>query len=493
MNDLTLITGGKAYLHREAISKLRGVKLDMRERSKIIKELLPKYEIQDKPRLFHDSVKPDKYFIGGYGCGKTYTGGAECIFLMYVNRPYAGLAVIQTKSASEATTEDDLVKLCKENNLEYWTEDDRGGTYRYFYIRFGEGEENIGAVMLASGSNPKLLKGTTVPFAWIDEPFVQPKETMEVVIGRARDMRAVINEVFYTGTIEPATMEWGEEIVDDDFKGDENTFKCTVSTEENKFAPKVFIDRMKRTYSIEMQEIYIKGKNLELAGERVYTGVTDNNLIPVRAQRHEGIIRIGLGFDFNVGKMCCAEFNFRKRLRIQVDEHMTFGSNTEELIRLVINRLIVKYPGIDDDNKKHKYSVIIGMDASARARQASAKRGVTSYTTIRDELKKAGITASIRILKENPPVFDRVDYINKIAQEGFFLICRNCAEAVKDRKFTKWKKDDEGKFKINKKNGRSHMSEAADYLLWITKFMPGMNEDAEQTGIIMIPREDRYS
>ncbi len=57
----SLLDQALAYQKREQLSVLsRSVLSSGLSRSEIIQQLLPNYVIQDKPRQFHDSTKPDK-------------------------------------------------------------------------------------------------------------------------------------------------------------------------------------------------------------------------------------------------------------------------------------------------------------------------------------------------------------------------------------------------------------------------------------------------
>jgi len=488
MAELKLLKDGKAFIHKKAIKKIRSIDKG-KSRLEIIKQLLPNYDIQDKPAKFHASTKPDKLLIGGYGSGKTYTGSAEDIFLAYVNRPLPGLIIIQSKSNSEVTTEDDLKKVCEDNHIEYWLEDDRGGTYRFFFMKFGDDEADVGKLMLASGSKPDLLKGPTVAFAHIDEPFVQPKETMEVVISRARDPKAVINEVIFTGTIEP-DLQWGHEYIDDEFKGSKDMLKIVIPTTENKYAPKDYIARMRRLYGEELAKMYIDGKNVNIAGKNAYTNFTTaNNVKPFEKFRFkEGVINLGIGMDFNVGKMCAAEIYLDGKVRKQIDEYITTDSNTKQLCNKIVQRLQEKYPGITGKNK-FKYNILIVPDASGKARKSSADIGKTDATIIYKAFADAGFNFTLYVPPSNPLVYDRVQRINEMIAEERFLIYNNCTEAIDDRKFVKWKNT--GSWELDKANGRSHMSEAADYYLYVSLNFIEANEGGNSSGVETTSRPAR--
>lgn len=486
-----------SLLEQAILEKKRRESRDLRlmlgkvPRSEIIQLLFPAYEIQEKPKLFHDSTKPDKYLIGGYGSGKTHTFSAEMGFLAYMNRPLDILSVIQTKSNSEATTLKTLEQILRDNNYGYRIEEERGGTYQNLLINFDLNSMEPACMKLASGKVPENLVGPTVAAGGIDEPFIQSEDTFKAVISRIRDPKALINEFVAAGTIEPLQMTWGFEIVDDSFKGDEDTFKIVVTMDDNKFATPEYKARMRRSLSKEMQAVYLDGKNVNLTGTRVYDGITDNSIKPFNTFRwHAGLKRIMLGFDFNVGKMTCGEIALQGKVRTQIDEYVIRNSNTEELCDMIIRRLLEKYPGVTK-SKKGDYSIFIAMDAAARQRKSSAKIGSTDATIIRDAFINAGFNVSLHVPLENPPVRDRVNFVNKLAETGRFYITDNCKESILDRKYTKWKEGAAKGFIIDKSNGRSHISEAVDYPLWASQHFVEAVEESENSDIYTEAREER--
>ncbi len=461
-------------------------------RSEMIQKLHPNYVIQDKPRLFHDSTKPDKYVIGAYGSGKTTTFCAEGSFLGWINRPLNVLLIIQTQSNSNLTTTDSLIKLYKDNAIEYEYRDIKG--IIYFDVAWGSKEEDIAHFLIASGYNPDSIAGPTVSAVGIDECFLIKQKTRDVAVARARDPRAKINEVFFASTINPYDQDWGHEICENDYKGDDNTFKITMTAYDNKFAPKEFLDRMERTYPDDMKRVFIYGENVSLKGKAVYrykdqTKKLHEDLVIPKNQ----IIQLLFGFDFNVGMMCAGEIWLDGRIRRQIDEYKIEDSNTEELCDLMINRLLEKYPGINGVNS-HMFSLNVFMDAAAKQRKSSAKLGVTDGYIVRDAFRNNNFNAHIHIPNENPPVRDRVQFSNNLLDKEEFVIYDNCKHSIMCRKFTKWKEGADG-FSIVTSGKWSHMSAANDYALWWSQRMiPSEHEQDEnenkKSRIIMLDERE---
>lgn len=464
---------------KRRISQSLNLDINKMSRSDILQKLLPNYVIQSKPKEFHDSKKPDKLIIGGYGSGKTYTLSAEGIFLNWVNKPLPVLFIIQTQANSNLTTTQTLIKLCKDNAIDYEYRDVKGVIY--FDIAWGTKESDIGHFLLVSGYNPDSIAGPTVASVLFDECFKLKKETIEVGIARARDPRAVVNEVAFASTIDPLNTEWGHELCENDYKGDDKTLKIVIPTPENKFATQEFIERMKRNYDEETQRILIHGENISVKGKSVYRFKdTTKKKIEDLVFPKDRIIKLMLGFDFNVGLMCAGEIWLDGKIRRQCDEYKIEDSNTEELCDLIINRLVEKYPGINTFNFD-KYSIYIFMDAAAKQRKSSAKLGATDAFIIRDKFFMNNFNPHIYIPNENPPVRDRVQFSNNLIDKEEFVIYDNCKHSILCRKFTKWKEGTDG-FSIVTSGKWSHMSAAVDYALWFSRRM--IPDETQQDGVV---------
>jgi hypothetical protein len=453
-------------------------------RSQIIHELLPKYVIQPKPKLFHDSTKPDKYIVGGYGSGKTVSFVAEAIFLCFMNRPIPGLLVTQTKGNAIVTTLETLKEMLNDNDLPYSIKEIP--TYTSVIIHFGDKD---GVLLIASGWDPDSLKGSNTAFTGIDEPFIISKQTYEVAISRARHPKAVINETFFTGTIEPLQMSWGHDIVDDAFTGDDNTFKIVVSTDDNKFATKEYKDRLLRSYDPAMLEVYYHGRFNSLTGDTVYRFDESKNKRPFDTlpdlTKKEYTVQLGLSIDFNVSPMSGVLLWFDEKMRKQIDEFSIENSNTEELCELIDFRLEEKFPGITDENRL-QYSLLITADSAARQRKTSAKIGITDAIIIKRFFEQRGYQFHLYIPDVNPSIRDSVNYCNNLFDKGAVIIYDNCKKTLLDLRLTLWKSKLDG-FAIDKSKNRSHMSDALRYILYLTqKLFP--DEEHELPMIVRGPQ-----
>lgn len=174
-----------------------------------------------------------------------------------------------------------------------------------------------------------------------------------------------------------------------------------------------------------------------------------------------------ISFDFNVNPMCAVLMILADGIYIQTKEWKVNNSNTEEVAELVAEYL---------DQCGIVSSVILTGDASGRAK--GTKGYMSDYEIIQKVFHRAEIKYHIRIPASNPPVRDRINYVNKLFQTEKFLINETCIHSIQDRELITWKKGAEG-FHIDKSDPElTHLSDAADYALWNTKIL--MESDIEK-------------
>lgn len=175
-----------------------------------------------------------------------------------------------------------------------------------------------------------------------------------------------------------------------------------------------------------------------------------------------------ISFDFNVNPMCAVMLLYYNDKYYQVKEWKVNNSNTEEVAELVAEYLI---------NCNIINSVILTGDASGRAK--GTKGFMSDYEIIQKVFHKAGVKYILRIPPANPPVRDRVNYVNKMFQTEKFYINESCIHSLQDRELITWKKGAEG-FHIDKSDpDLTHLSDAADYGLWNTKLLTESEEQSE--------------
>lgn len=418
----------------------------------ILKELLPNYKPQPKVKKFHNSESYEKGLKGGYGSGKTIGLCAEAILLSYINRPLSIVVSSPTEDNIPLTTYETIKNLLRNNNIEYtWTKDEG-----HFTIYWGQESEQHGNIYLIG---QVFFKGPNVAAVGFDEPFSQRKETYENLIARARNPQAKRLEVFWAGTAEPAKMEWGFEYFERDHDSPD-LFTVTIATEENIYLPKGFVDSLKKRFSAKLQEVYLKGKLVLLTNVPVYDAF--DRMKNVISNIEQGISNYEekiLSFDFNVDPMTCVLVGLKDRKFTQVKEWAIHSSNTKELCGAVIAYLLSKM----QDERREK-SIIVTGDATGRRR--GTRHTNSDYEIIRDEFEKAEIKIYFNVPTENPPVRDRVNFVNKLFEAEQFFVDESCIKSIKDRELVSWKQSGEGFIIDKSKKDLTHLSDCGDYAVY---------------------------
>lgn len=180
-----------------------------------------------------------------------------------------------------------------------------------------------------------------------------------------------------------------------------------------------------------------------------------------------------ISFDFNVNPMCAIMIIYFNNLYYQVKEWKVNNSNTEEVAELVADYL---------NNCNIINSVILTGDASGRAK--GTKGYMSDYEIIQKVFQRAGVKYYLRIPPSNPPVRDRVNYVNKLFQTEKFYINEDCIHSIQDRELITWKKGAEG-FHVDKSDPElTHLSDAADYAVWNTKILTESSEEKESAWLM---------
>jgi len=170
------------------------------------------------------------------------------------------------------------------------------------------------------------------------------------------------------------------------------------------------------------------------------------------------VLEFIISYDFNINPMCAVLYFFGNQKYFQVKEWRIDNSNTEEISELICQHL--QSYGITQ-------SVIVTGDASGRAK--GTKGHMSDYEIIQSVFSRYRIPFHLQIPEANPPVRDRINYVNKMFQTERLTISEECQYSIQDRELVVWKKGSEA-FKIDKSNpDLTHLSDAADYGLWNTQ------------------------
>jgi hypothetical protein len=429
--------------------------------SEMISILLPNYDQQTKPRLFHDAVQLHKGIRGGVRSGKTYTVEAESIRASYLNRPYYHLSVSPSFDLACVTVIPTLQELCETNNLHYdWMKSNN-----LFQINFGSAKKDIANILIFGADSN--FKGITAASGDLNEPFSIPKDKSLVWWERISHPKAKYMLRMWGGTAEPDKMSWGHEYYK--MKTNKKIYLDTFTTYDNKFLTAEYIKSLEDKYDPRMRRVYMLGECLNLSADKVYHQFMDDvnilkydNVIPLIKKQDSNIIIES--FDFNISPMCATEHWVNGHERIQVDEYKILSSNTRELAELMVFRIKQRY-----DLKT--VSFIITGDASGKQGDTrSQDRTYNDYVVIKEVFDQyPKINYSFHVPPKNPFIMDRVNYVNNLFFKKLFSICDNCKESIEDRELMLWKRGAEG-FHIDKSNkDRTHLSDSGDYALWNTQ------------------------
>ncbi|KAA6233115.1 hypothetical protein FP507_08740 [Chlorobium phaeovibrioides] len=375
-------------------------------------------------RQFWESKSFMTLLVGGYGCGKTYIGAMRMLWLSYVNRPYPNLYVSPNYKQAERTIVFTLEDILTRARIPY----SYNKSKFELYIPGWQG-----LIWVASGEKPNSLKGPNIAAAGIDEPFIQKKETFDVVLSRVRENKAAHNELFMTGT--PEELNWGYDVA----KNEEGMYDIEVingRTTDNTHLSRQFVTMLENAYDENQVAAYMDGKFINLSTGRVYL-YFDRSKDEQEWTPKEGD-QVEAGIDFNVDYMT-AELFFRRGNVIHfIDEIRMVDADTYALATAIKER----YPGIT-----------LYPDASGSSRKTSAPK--TDHMILRDAKFK------VHSPSKNPPVKDRVNAVNNMLRNRRITISKKCKHLIKDLEQLGWKNGDVDKSNIK----LTHASDAAGYAI----------------------------
>lgn len=337
--------------------------------------------------------------------------------------------------------------------------------------------------MLRSAERPASLTGKNLSDIIIDEfdriPYYKQKQVWRECISRIRKTEYGTCSVVTTPEGYKLTHElWVEK--------KSKAFNCIrAKTSNNIHLPPDYIENLIEQYDSKLAKQYLEGEFVNIESDIVYYCFDRKvNVIPDEKIPAGDDNRIIISFDFNVNPMCAVEIIMQGKARYQVHEYKISNSNTKELCETIIDSLKRRYESCD------KLNIILTGDASGTARSSSG--GHSDFEIISKCFADAEFSeAYISLQPANPPVRERVNYVNSILEKKQFFIAESCKASVKDREIVSWKKGSR-KFIIDKSDRTTtHLSDAADYGIWVSRY--AMNKDNNNQVAVSIPFTSRYS
>lgn len=279
-------------------------------------------------------------------------------------------------------------------------------------------------IWVASGDKPESLVGVDVVCVGVDEPAIMDEDIDRRATPRARDPRAIVSQVLYTGTHEG--LGWF-------FRRTADMPTITVSTRANTHLTSVAIDRMLDMFKDDpvRMAMYFNGAAMALSGG-IYTCFTDKNLRRCENPKQGEIV---LGMDFNVGFMCTPIARVIGDEVHVVGEVISRNTRTEAHVERIVEWLRTR--GLATVRQGQFGVEVCGpngrridawLDATSTARKTSATR------TDRDIVKAAGFFP--RHPSSNPAVRDRIEVVQHalshsrlfIDPDGAPFCCRSLKE-----------------------------------------------------------------
>lgn len=386
---------------------------------------------------------PNKFraFVGGFGSGKTWVGGAGLCkhFLEWprVNAGYFAPTYPQIRDIFYPTIEEVAHDWCMRVSIETANKE----------VHFYGGGRYRGTVICRSMEKPGRIVGFKIGKALVDEldtlATAHAREAWRKIIARMRVKRDGLQN-----GIDVTTTPEGFRFVYEQFQVNHGTSglygKVHASTYENEInLPDDYIPSLFETYPENLVNAYLHGQFVNLATGSVYPyfdrvlNGTDATLTPNE--------ELHIGMDFNVMKMAAVVCVIRDGWPVAVDE-LTGVRDTPSMILAIRER----WPNRD---------ITIYPDASG----ASHKSVNASWSDI-VLLREAGFT--VRANASNPPVRDRIVSVNAMLKNGKgerrlkvnVERCPKLAEALEQQSY-----DDNGQ--PDKSNDLDHPNDALGYFI----------------------------
>ena len=273
-----------------------------------------------------------KLMVGGYRSGKTYIGVKRSLLLSRRNLNMPGMAVSPSFPMAKKT----IIPAFKE------TMDRAGISYTFT----GAGSEDgmafhihdwDGVIWIGSGEKPGSLKGSTLAWAWMDEPFIQKREVFDQMLTRVSHPNAVANDLLLTGT--PEELNWGYEIATNPPEG-LDIGMVFARTADNQHLPDGYVDQLAANWSEEQQKAFLEGQFVNLTAGRMYPEF-DRSRHVVHMDVPDGIPVVA-GIDFNVDYLT-AEIAYKGPTWLHFFDEIRMRNATTHDLAEELHR---RYPGV---------------------------------------------------------------------------------------------------------------------------------------------------
>lgn len=392
-----------------------------------------KYNKNKHQKEFHlDTYSKRLHLSSGFGGGKTYALIMKMFQLTKLNRDVAGGLMCPTYTEFTKDVKPLIEEICEANGIPI----NYHGTEHYYTWPWTKGKTYI------VGAKTRI-RGPNWGYALINELTLCPLVRYKEVLGRVRVKRAKYLQVASVGTPEGMASEYYDYMIE---KPRDNFRVIYGDTRDNLMnLTEDYVDNLSEDYDSVMQDAYIRGLWVNMAGNRFYYAYTEKN-------HNEDIkfneyMSVHISMDFNVDPMSAVLWQYDgKKLRAFDEitiENIEGGANT----KMMGNRIIAK--GYDPSD------VTIYPDPSGNNRKTD---GLPDITVLRN----MGFT-DIRVRKAHPSFRQRQLNMNNLLEKGIIeLHPKKCPRLKKD--FMSVEQDTITNEKIKKNKALTHHSDGADYL-----------------------------
>ena len=388
-----------------------------------------------------DFLHSDKKFCllsGGIGSGKSYIG-AHYVLKRVVENPKA-LHFIGANTAAQLrnSTLAAMFSVLQEASVAFSYNQNKG------MLEFAGGK-----VLCASMENYNAHRGIEISTFWLDEVRDLRKEAFDMIMGRLRGKGA--KQLQGRLTTSPNGFDWLYDYFHPN--GELNTIEFDMiqaKSQDNRHLPEGYIETLRAQYGESLYKQEVLGEFINITSGKVYYSFNrEKNAIAVK--KLPGTIYVGC--DFNIDPLCAVIIQFVNGEIHVLDEIFLRDSNTYELAHNL--------------NKLGLSGATIIPDSTGKNRKTSGKSDFII-------LEEAGFRIqSVR----NPLVFDRVNNVNRLLEQGRIKINPSCKKLVNDLEKVSWKGRE-----LDQRTDPllTHISDALGYAAW--QLLP-IQEDLRNTAI----------
>lgn len=414
-----------------------------------------KLEVTRSQHNFMKLDVPFPLFVGGVGCGKTYTLCMTAILYAF-HSPDAVIAIYEpTFKLVRKVLVPTMTKVCRQFGLKYH--------YHKTEHRWTIKHPQCGTIIFESMEDPETIVGDEIYIGLLDELDVMKQHKAELafnkVTARARQwpeglakkhmrFNKVTNRYEVFNRVMAFTTPEGYKFCYDRWvtKANDETALVYASTTENWTLAEDYVPKLRAMYPGPLVDAYVNGKFVNLDGGNVYHQY-DRHKCNSTEEIQEGE-PLYIGCDFNVRKMAATVYVKRN---LGKEWHAVAELSGLHDTPALIERIKSEWPNSE-----------INMYPDATGIKTSSQKSRASESDI-GLLEDAGfnlISTCTRRRKANPHVADRINAVNAAFYARILFVnyinCPNVASCLEKQGYDKGGDPD-------KDSGFDHQNDATGY------------------------------